>query len=270
MEKKATCGNIDSSVKELKLASISQTGTLASYLVQEGLIGTEDGIGAWESQHITDTSKDPWKMVCSIEVVFSSGSFRGTGWFAGPKTVVTAAHNLYKPSVGMAKNCFVIPGYADPLGPTFEMPFGSHESRLFMIPSEWPSSFSAQFDFAAIQLDVEPIGASSFGIKDSAEVGTIANIAGYPVKFGGARLHHSFDQVTKVLDRIVLYSIDTDNGVSGAPVFVIGHDGKPYVQAIHGYGVEGSVVRDLGIDANYGPRMTPDVINTIKRWIDIA
>jgi glutamyl endopeptidase len=64
-------------------------------------VGHETVIGEDERVDITDSDKYPWRMIAALRLIprppFTS-SFIGTGWFIGPKTLLTAGHCVHSQS----------------------------------------------------------------------------------------------------------------------------------------------------------------------------
>ena len=69
-------------------------------------------IGPVDSRvRILDTDLDPWRMICNLEIVSPLGRFVGTGWLAGPRTVITAGHCVSARMMrGNASSIRVTPG----------------------------------------------------------------------------------------------------------------------------------------------------------------
>src|SRR4051812_15241614 len=55
----------------------------------------ETVIGQDDRTRILETHLPPWRMICALEMETTFGSFIGTGWFAGPKTLITAGHCVF-------------------------------------------------------------------------------------------------------------------------------------------------------------------------------
>ena len=74
----------------------------------ESILGDTD-----RRKQILETELTPWRMICALEIESQSGAaFVGTGWFAGPRTVITAGHCVFDPVElgGWAKKITVVPG----------------------------------------------------------------------------------------------------------------------------------------------------------------
>ena len=63
--------------------------------LSEVVIGRDDRI------RVGATNKNPWRWICSLRITAKDGSrWIGTGWLAGPRTVITAGHVVYMHSRG--------------------------------------------------------------------------------------------------------------------------------------------------------------------------
>jgi len=69
-------------------------------------------IGVDQRLPITNTMDIPWRRYCALRITFPSGaSYRGTGFFIGPRAVATAGHCVYlRNQGGWARKIEVIPG----------------------------------------------------------------------------------------------------------------------------------------------------------------
>lgn len=56
-------------------------------------------------------------------------------------------------------------------------------------------------------------------------------------------------------------------GQSGAPIWISDDNRSARVLAIHAYGSAGKLDPILGIEANSGRRLTPDLLATILGWL---
>lgn len=234
----------------------------------------ESVIGIDERTRILDTDLSPWRMVCALRMRAPGGaSAIGTGWFIGPRTVLTAGHCVHSSTFfgGWANTIEVIPGLngvGD--GPR---PFGSATSERFSSLDRWIDDQDADFDVGCIHLD-EPLGKEvgwfAIGALSPTELeGYRVNISGYPGDRGnGNEQYHAANRVLRVTDRRIFYDVDTFGGQSGAPVWIHRELGAPPLAvAIHAYGIGGTPA-NLGITANSAPRIIPEVFDTLQGWID--
>jgi V8-like Glu-specific endopeptidase len=62
----------------------------------ESVIGDVD-----DRTRILETKLTPWRQICALDIEGKNGArFIGTGWLAGPRTVVTAGHCVHHPDLG--------------------------------------------------------------------------------------------------------------------------------------------------------------------------
>ena len=224
--------------------------------VAEAILGPDD------RTKILNTTIYPYRAIASLLIVARDNSaWIGTGWFIGPKTLITAGHCVFIKNSGVpgrdgwVKSIKVIPGRN---GAT--MPFGSAVSTNFKSSTAWTVNGNANHDYGAIILTTplgNAVGSFGFGVYSDADLlATTANISGYPGdKPSGTHWFHA-RKVTSVNPLKVFYDIDTAGGQSGAPVWrVIGND--RIAIAVHAYG---------GSTANSGTRITAAVHANLVAW----
>jgi V8-like Glu-specific endopeptidase len=235
-------------------------------------VGNETVLGTDERVRISDTEKLPWRMVAGLRLVpkppFTS-TYIGTGWFIGPKTLLTAGHCVFSESDfgGWIGSIDVSPGRNGT-----KLPYGTVTATRFSALNVWQASANADFDMGCIHLD-EALGAKVGYFKvasmsDSDLEGALLNISGYPADRGnGEQQYFHANRVLRTSARRIYYDIDTYGGQSGSPVWHQSDpQSEPIAVAVHAYGV-GGTASNLGIVANSGPRLTPEVVETIKQWI---
>jgi V8-like Glu-specific endopeptidase len=230
----------------------------------ESIIGPTD-----ERVRILDTDLAPWRMVCALRLRGpSGGGAMGTGWFVGPKTLLTAGHCVYSTHFfgGWASEIEVSPGRNGD-----EFPFKTVKSRSFSSVDRWVSSEDPDFDMGCIHL-TEPIGDKvgwfAVAALPPAELeGYLVNVSGYPGDRGmGTEQYHHKNRVLRVTERRVFYDVDTFGGQSGAPVWIHETDTAPPIAVgIHAYGTGGA---PAGLEANSAPRIIPEVLDRIREWVE--
>ena len=106
------------------LAPSSQGQVIAAFGGGSPASKPEIVIGADSRVLVPNTSTTPWRCICHLEVEYESGPVGfGTGFFAGPKAVITAAHVLIDRSgpdwsrLRKAINVRVIPGRNGTMAP---------------------------------------------------------------------------------------------------------------------------------------------------------
>lgn len=224
-------------------------------------------------KQILETELAPWRMICSLGIQTKNNAhYVGTGWFVGPRTLITAGHCVYDPVElgGWAKQITVMPGRN---GETV-LPFDKIVSAKFSTTDRWLDAQDPNYDYAAIHLD-QDLGSTvgTFGIAvlpDADLTGRMVNVCGYPVEPGNGQFQYFHaNRVNALTPRRLFYDVDTMGGQSGCPVWVYLDDDpdatNPIVVAIHAYGV-GGTPSDLSVVANSGPRILPEVLEVIKGW----
>lgn len=231
--------------------------------------GLETVIGTDDRQRVPDASGEPWRRICQLDLIGPRGIFKGTGWLAGPATVVTAGHCVhYAPFFG---------GWADRIvvaaGRTGDsLPFGAIEAEHFSTLNVWRDGQAADYDLAAIHLS-EPLGDRTglFPMREFADVeliGRMVNVSGYPTDKELARTqYHHANGILAVTARRLFYEIDTVSGQSGAPVWIQdSQQATPVCIGIHAYGIPGTPI-DLHITANSAPRFDAAVLAILHGWV---
>ncbi|MDB6131802.1 MAG: trypsin-like serine protease [Verrucomicrobiales bacterium] len=231
---------------------------------------TESWIGGDDRERIYDTDLSPWRMICSLAITAPNGHFMGTGWLAGPRTIITAGHCIFHSLMGgWASKIVVAPGRDDT-----DYPFSKFPSTRFSVLEKWGKDQLPDFDIGCIHLDQdigETLGWFGMASLPNSELNQKRiNVAGYPSdKDSGRFLLHHQDLIVDVQDRRIYYTVDTFGGQSGAPAWIQNSiDGAPMVVGVHAYGVGGTTTPNL--NANSAPRLIPEVIDIIKLWINEA
>jgi glutamyl endopeptidase len=230
----------------------------------ESVIGPDDRI------RVLDSETFPWRMVCSLKINGTVGGGIGTGWFAGPKTIITAGHCVFHPSLGgWAKEIVVFPGRFEseipfPKNPAYQKPI---VSRRFSAVKGWTEDLNTDFDYAAIHID-DPVGTETgwFSIavlENDALKDLLVNVAGYPAdRDFGRNQYFCADKIEKVQSNRFFYAADTYGGQSGGPAWFQDDSDQPVVIGIHSYGVGGSFT------LNSATRINDEIFNVLKSWID--
>ncbi len=222
----------------------------------ESVIGEDDRV------RVLDPENYPWRMICALKIKVG-GEFvgSGTGWLAGPRTVITAGHCVHDAQLGgWAESIRVIPARADE-----EEPFSHQDSTDLRTVQGWIDSADPKFDYAAIILDQPFPGIPEvfrYGVRtDSSLSGKTANVAGYPYDLHQSKyMYHHSDPIQSIGASRFFYKTDTFGGQSGAPVF-FWENGQPLVVGIHTYGVGGGFV------SNSATRINGEVFDNIDSWV---
>ena len=248
---------------------ISKGSPDLSILRQEKL-RPESLIGHDDRSLVVDSETLPWRMICCLKINGSQGSGIGTGWFAGPKTIITAGHCVFHPSIGgWADEIVVFPGRFGaetpyPKDAAFKNPI---VSTRFSALKGWTDDQNTNFDYAAIHID-DPVGNetgwfSLAALDNETLKGLLVNIAGYPAdRDFGRNQYVSSDKIEKVESDRFYYAADTYGGQSGGPAWIQDVSNQPMCIGIHSYGVGGSFT------LNSATRITDATIGILKSWID--
>ena len=110
--------------------------------------------GADDRFQITNTAAYPWRAHASLRITAADNSvWIGTGWFVGPRLLVTAGHVVYIKNSGVAgrdgwvQKIVVMPGRN---GGT--LPFGSATTSNFWSVVGWATDGDGEYDYGAIVL----------------------------------------------------------------------------------------------------------------------
>lgn len=230
----------------------------------------ESVLGRDDRTQVVDSETMPWRMICSLKLNGTVGGGIGTGWFAGPKTIITAGHCVFHPNLGgWAKEIVISPGrfestFPFPKNPAYQKPI---ISRRFSAVKGWTEDLNTDFDYAAIHID-DPVGNETgwFSIavlENDALKGLLVNVAGYPGdRDFGRNQYFCADKIEKVQSNRFFYAADTYGGQSGGPAWFQDDNDRPVVIGIHSYGVGGSFT------LNSATRINAEIFNVLKGWID--
>jgi V8-like Glu-specific endopeptidase len=237
--------------------------------------GLESLIGEDDREQIEDTTGLPWRMIAALELMPrppQTSSFIGTGWFIGPNTLLTAGHCVYSPSDydGWIGSIAVSPGRNSE---TF--PFGTVMATKFFALQGWVDSQDPDYDIGCIQLD-QPLGDTVgyfkiAALSDADLENMLVNVSGYPGdRENGRKQFFHGNRVLRTSARRVYYDVDTFGGQSGSPVWVQeSANSAPAAIAVHAYGTSGTAP-SFGVQANSGPRLSPEIVVTVKEWLQAA
>lgn len=212
-----------------ELEALPDAATL-EFLEPETVCGKDDRVKQSPATNI------PARWICQLLITFPGGSGRGTGWFIGPRTVMTAGHCLYSKSAGgWAKKIEVIPGMD-----SASRPFGSQVGTSFRSVKGWTDSADPNYDYGAIILPNNDLGnkVGYFGfanLSDSELKNLTVNNSGYPGDKPIGTQWFNAGAITQVTNRKIYYMVDTYGGQSGSPVWRF-LNGQRHGVGIHAYG----------------------------------
>ena len=217
-------------------------------------------IGIDSRKRIQPPFKFPYTAICSLKITSQDGQrFIGTGFFVGPRVVITAGHCVYMHDHGgWAKNIEVIPALD---GST--KTYGSAISSNYQSLVGWTKNKDTGYDYGAIILpENAALGQKTgwFGYcyhtNDSYFKNLAITLSGYPGDKGGSQQWGMSGVSTGVTNngRKFAYQIDTYGGQSGSPVWEVKNNSY-YVKGIHTTGSSNS---------NYATRINKNIFDLIK------
>ena len=213
-------------------------------------IGEMDG--ADTLQHVKNTSEPPYRWICALDVYFSFGVIKGTGFLISPRHVLTVAHHLNKTKVAIggppveAQKVIVTAGLdgAKLFGKS-RAPVGSIELKPgdWWIPKQYLTLGLLEWNIAVLTLPSElpSLHGMSYGhwsdrrfaplttitaAVGSSLVGATVSVCGYPADKGSASTQwEAFGKVQPTVMSVqsvgaILYDAQTSNGMDGAPVWL--------------------------------------------------
>jgi glutamyl endopeptidase len=271
-----TSGSTGSDPSQASQKDLLVFGKTDKHLKPAGIrIGLETVLGNDDRVKITDTKGSPWRMIAGLKLKPrppQTSSFIGTGWFIGPKTLLTAGHCVYSMSDynGWIGSIEVSPGRNGQ-----DFPFKTVTATKFFALQQWINSSNPDYDIGCIQL-AEPLGDTVGYFKiasqtDSDLENALVNVSGYPGDLDNGRTQYFHqNRVLRTSARRVYYDVDTYGGQSGSPVWVQASvNSEPLAIAVHAYGT-GGTAPSLGIQANSGPRLSAEIVVTVKEWLQAA
>jgi V8-like Glu-specific endopeptidase len=223
----------------------------------EVIIGNDDRI------RIHGTTQVPWRRYCALRMTFPSGrTYRGTGWFVGPRSVVTAGHCVYLHAQGgWARSMEVIPGMNGTA-----RPYGSANAVSLRSVGGWVNGKKPESDYGCVVLPSGAFGGRNLGrfgfaaLSSATLLAQPAVLAGYPGDKPFAEMWGMKRAIKSVTAKTLVYDIDTMGGQSGAPVY-IKRNGVRYVVGIHNYGAA---------SGNSATRVTEPVYRRLLAWSQIT
>lgn len=183
----------------------------------------------WHAVEQARLAMAPWSSICAISIT-QGGSVQlaGTGWLAGPETVITAAHVIAGVSRGN-----------DSLG--YEVKFPGISAAFTALDARYHERYRGNanslfdtFDIAALR--IAPPGLAGLAIADNVPADAFVEVAGYPSIEQGRLVTHE-SRALRLSDGVVLHEADTKEGHSGAPVLITRGSGESRaVIALHIHG----------------------------------
>jgi glutamyl endopeptidase len=242
-----------------------------SYVRTKDIIWDDDNDGR---RRISDATVSPYSGICLIQAYNNAGDTQavlaGTGWLAGPDTVITAAHVVYDPDhlngasgarAGIVQMWF---GFNDDPEP----PFGDSVSTKIFVPHAYQKTQDADHDIAVIRLN-ERVGdrLGWFDLRSAPDThlrNSEVTVAGYPGEDKKRfKLYEGEKQILDASETRLYHNVDTTAGQSGAPIFVKSGR-RPVAYGVHARGIS-EAFSTIGMSANFGVRFHPELLKWIKK-----
>jgi glutamyl endopeptidase len=212
----------------------------------------------------------PFRNICDLRITAANGTeHSGTAWFISPRTLVTAGHCLFvfNPDHtihGMIRSVRVMPARRGEFDEQHSL-FGwvDVDQENLVIHPRWEAGGELDFDYGAIRLP-EPFaglpGANDkFNFGDFTDQDLLAfppTLSGYPDGVPEGTQWVEVNSIEQVTSHRVFYSLHTEQGQSGSPVFYR-NGGENIACAIHHFG---------DTDFNAGVRINADVVAQLNEW----
>jgi V8-like Glu-specific endopeptidase len=216
-------------------------------------------LDADDRTQIAATEAYPWRCICALMITAADGSrWIGTGWLAGPRTVITASHCVYlHRHGGWVRQVEVIPGQNGS-----QRPYGSAVATSFRSVKGWARKQKHGYDYGAIILPADRAFGNLlgyFGYTNPSDLdlqGIKVNLAGYPSDRPHATQWYQARRLDYITPRTLEYAVDTAGGQSGAPVWCL-KNGQRLVVGIHAHG---------DVFGNAATRLCAPVFSNISAW----
>ena len=201
------------------------------YPFPESVCGRDDRV------RISPATAIPWRWVCQLLITMANGgTSRCTGWFIGPRCVMTAGHCVYSRGAGgWARRIEVIPGMDGA-----SRPYGSQVGTSFRSVTGWVNNGDPNYDYGAIILPDRTLGnrVGWFGfasLTNASLSNLLVNNSGYAGDKPFGTQWFNAGRITNVTARKIYYMIDTFGGHSGSPVWRY-LNGQRHAVGVHAYG----------------------------------
>jgi V8-like Glu-specific endopeptidase len=222
-------------------------------------------LGADQRQIRLATTSYPWRALTAILNPGSTTS-RCSGVLVGPRHVLTAGHCLYRNGAWFS-NQKVAPGMSG----VGNFPNGLKNHQWYYITQGWLNDEDPENDLGVLILEDKSSTANLGWFGTQVSDGASAWNFGYPGWWRTCAASPSPPQCSNFLygmsgyadkesDWFLTYSIDTQPGQSGSPVYRW-NNGDRRVIGVHAYGAGSSGV-------NWAKRLRGTTINTICSWIN--
>ena len=184
-----------------------------------------------EIRKVNENSSNILRATCHLAITYEKGLGACTGFFVGPRKIVTAAHCLYERYNGFGHAVKVIarPGLHRDCSGDIVPPFLGDFGDKVIVPDDWIENGNYESDYGLITLASdelfnkanEPFFTLLDADDDFLEKYSSFNCYGYPdlAPFPNQCFYRDEGEPITIVTRHILYSkIDTSQGNSGGPL----------------------------------------------------
>ena len=233
-----------------------------------GSMGTQSVIGTDDRYQITATRSAPWNQMPKIYATWDGSTYYAcSGWQFSTYSVATAGHCLYDYAMG---------GFPIAVELAWGIQNGTSQYLCtidhMMVPSAFQSTTpSYTDDWGIIQTNCavgSANGALGYGIPSVGPGGGAYAVSGWPGDKPTNTMWESYGAVVSVDNGNMWYSLDTEGGQSGSPVWKYLAGCGFCAHGIHTYGT-GLPAGSLS-SYNAGTRINNDVFSTLniyQSWV---
>jgi V8-like Glu-specific endopeptidase len=206
-----------------------------------------------------ETASAPWRAVCYLEIRGSTGKGQGTGWMISPDLLVTAGHCIYDANYGVDGKATEIVAYPGRNGSNF--PYQPVACVIADAHPKYRGGADPRYDIGVLKLSRKigiEIGWFGLAVYDlQRAVKSLVNLGGYPTsKAPQGSMWKDAGRIEGGDQHFFHYYIDTEKGMSGAPVFW--SDGQQRLAlAVH-------TTWDPAKNINAGVRITGEIMDWIE------
>ena len=218
-----------------------------------------------ERRRHEDTAAPPWRTVCYLEIRGTTGKGQGTGWMISPDLLVTAGHCIYDRNYGGDGKATEIIAYPGRNGGNFP-----YQPVACVVADAHPSyrgGTDPRYDIGILKLSRKigvEIGWFGLAVYDlQLAIKCLVNLGGYPTsKAPQGSMWKDAGRIESGDEHFFHYYIDTEKGMSGAPVFW--SDGQQRLAlAVH-------TTWDPAKNINAGVRITDEIMDWIETIKQVA
>lgn len=213
---------------------------------------------------VTVTTTYPHRAIAYLLVTWANNSKGScTGWFIGPRTVVTAGHCVYNTDAGAAHGwAKIIRVYPGRNGAS--IPYSSTTSHQLFTVAGWTTAGNPAYDYGAIEVNAalgNNVGWFGWRWQASNTFAGNYTVQGYPGDKPTATQWKMAGVITHVNTYRLWYEIDSYGGQSGSPLH------KPYANVCcYGFGIHTYGVSVAPFFGNSATRITSAVSTNLTNW----